>query len=81
MKLTKSKLKEIIREEIQRLDEKSFVPTVTLTKYDKEFKKEIFKTEIDAKKFVKKMKNQYGLTRQHGFWANTKNGIELTTNF
>jgi len=81
MKITKTKLREIIREEIQKLSEKSFVPTVTLTKYDKEFKKETFKTEIEAKKFVKKMKAQYKLTRQRGFWGNPKNGIELTTNY
>ena len=86
MKLTKSQLKEIIREEIQKLDE-VFKPTVVLAKWDgggsqhKPFSQKHFKTEDEAKKYIKDMIKKYKLKRQKGFWGNPKTGVELTTNF
>ena len=78
MKLTKSKLKEIIREELLS-EGPSFI--LTLLKYDKEFGKFTFKSKSDALKFVDMIRKEYGLKRQKGFWGNSKTGVELETNF
>ena len=86
MKLTKLQLKEIIREEIQKLDE-AFKPTVVLAKWagggsqHKPFSQKHFKTENEAKKYIKQMIKKYNLKRLKGFWGNKKTGVELTTNF
>jgi len=57
----------------------------TFSKYsqanDEIIKKNAFNSEKDAKNFIKKMVKEYKLNKYHGFWGNTQNGIELTTNF
>jgi hypothetical protein len=78
MKLTKTRLKEMIREEL--LNE-GFEPTLTLTSNDSEIGKFIFKHKDDALKFIKMISREYGLKRQQGFWGNSKTGVELSINF
>ena len=65
--------------------EEVFKPTVTLAKYTgggnyKPFSQKHFKTEDEAKKYVKDMIKKYKLRRGKGYWYNDK-GIELVTNF
>ena len=65
--------------------EEAFKPTVTLAKYTgggnyKPFSQKHFKTEDEAKKYVKDMIKKYKLRRGKGYWYNDK-GIELVTNF
>ena len=62
-------------------EDKKYIPTVTLTKYDKEFEIKKFKTEEEANIYVKKMVKKYKLKRQIGFYGNLTNGMELSTNF
>jgi len=90
MKLTKETLREIIREVISEGDiwpsKDKYKPTVVLAKYSgggriKPFDQQHFKTEHEAKKFIKDMIKKYKLKRQKGFWANPQTGIELVTNF
>ena len=63
------------------LIEKKFIPTITIEKYGKEISVQKFKSENDAKKYIKQMVKKYKLKKQKGFWGNPKTGIELTQNF
>ena len=77
---------DMIRKESGMNITEGFKPTVVLAKYSgggkyKPFKQEHFKTEDEAKKFIKDMIKKYKLNRQKGFWANPKTGVELVTNF
>tara|TARA_Y100000361_G_scaffold142885_1_gene149357 strand:+ start:467 stop:979 length:513 start_codon:yes stop_codon:yes gene_type:complete len=79
---TLKKLANLMKEE--NLEE-VFKPTVTLAKYTgggnyKPFSQKHFKTEDEAKKYVKDMIKKYKLRRGKGYWYNDK-GIELVTNF
>ena len=72
------KLKDILSE--------AYKPTVTLAKYSgggnyKPFSQKHFKTEDEAKKYIKDMMKKYKLKRGKGFWGNPQTGIELVTNF
>ena len=73
------KLKDLLSE--------GYKPTVVLAKWagggsqHKPFSQKHFKTENEAKKYIKQMIKKYKLKRQKGFWGNPKTGIELTQNF
>jgi len=87
--MKKSELRQIIREELQALNEANKF-TVKVERpasgysqgaVDEKLAWETFNDEKDAKKYVRQMVKKYKLTRQRGFWGNAKTGIELTTNF
>ena len=59
----------------------AYKPTVTITQRKKPISQEHFKSENDAKKYIKKMIKKHKLSRQKGFWGNAKTGVELITNF
>jgi len=82
MKITKTQLREIIREELQTLiNEKEFIPTVYITKYDKEVSTTEFKTEKEAMAHLRKVVKANKMTRQRGFWGNPNTGMEARGNF
>ena len=72
------KLKDILSE--------AYKPTVTIefTRENRGKGKEVvekFKSEKDAKKYIRKMVKKYKLKKQRGFWGNPVDGIELRQNF
>ena len=72
------KLKDILSE--------AYTPTVTIefTRENRGKGKEVvekFKSEKDAKKYIRKMVKKYKLKKQRGFWGNPVDGIELRQNF
>ena len=77
--MVKQAMAKVLGEE--KLSEKKFIPTITIEKYDKVISVEKFKSENDAKKYIRQMVKKYKLKKQKGFWGNPKTGIELTQNF
>ena len=65
----------------EKVEEKKFIPTVTIEKYDKVISVKKFKTTNDAVKYRKQMMKKYKLKLVKGFWGNPKTGIELYQNF
>ena len=60
---------------------KGFMPTVLIGKNGKPIEQKHFKSEGEAKRYIKQMVKKYELKRQKGFWGNPKTGVELITNF
>ena len=58
-----------------------FTTTITFNKDNGRAIKESFASIPDAKKNVRKLCKQYGLSRQFGFWGNPIKNIELVVNF
>ena len=64
-----------------KVEEKKFIPTVTIEKYDKVVSVKKFKTEKDADKFIRQFNKKNKLKRGKGLWYNPKTGVELFRNF
>ena len=63
------------------VDEKKFIPTVTIEKRNKKVAVKKFKTEKEAEKFIRQYNKKNQLRRGKGLWYNPRTGVELTRNF
>jgi len=67
------KLKDLLKED--------FVVNVQDTRKNKKIQSGNFTLKDDAKLYIKDMIKKHKLTRQKGFWGNSKTGVEMLTNF
>ena len=70
------KLKDLLTEAVGK-----YAVNVQDTRKKKQIHWAAFLSKEDGKIWIKHMVKKYKLKRQKGFWANTKTGIELVTNF